>query len=105
MCVEERPEGLRIEDPQAHSAVEPPCGEESSDEIYETESEQLHNLFDSIRKFILEVPDFAELDETIGIVKQKLIELENKYLKDIVKFVEIELFDHDVFVSSRFKKK
>ena len=73
--------------------------EESPNEIYETDPERLHNMFNSIRKFILEVPDFKELDETIKIVEQKLRELENKYFKDIVKFVEIELYDHNVFIS------
>ena len=83
----ERPEGL-----------EPPCGE--------TDSERLHELFKSIRKFINDVPDFEEMDETIGIVEQKLIELENKYLKDIVRFVEIEFYDNDLFISvSMIQKK
>ena len=67
-----------------------------SEDVYETDSERLHNLFKSIRKFINDVPDFEEVDETIGIVEQKLIELERKYLKDIVKFVEIEFNDHVV---------
>ena len=44
-------------------------------------------------------------DETIGIVEQKLIELERKYLKDIVKFVEIEFYDHDVISVSMIQKK
>ena len=86
------------------------CVEEDfSDEIYETESEQLHNLFNSIRSFIKVVPDFVELDETIRIVEQKLIELENKYLKDIVKFVEIEFYDSNVisieYAQQKYKSK
>ena len=79
--------------------------EESSNEIYETDPERLHNMFNSIRKFINDVPDFEEVEDTIGIVKQKLIELERKYLKDIVKFVEIEFYDHYVISIEQVQKK
>ena len=79
--------------------------EEMLNETFETDSERLHELFKSIRKFIHDVPDFEEMDETIGIVEQKLIELENKYLKDIVKFVEIEFYDSNVIGVSVVQKK
>ena len=69
---------------------------QSDEEIFETETERLHELFSSIRKFINDVPDFEEMHETIEIVEKKLIELENKYLKDIVRFVEIEYFDNNI---------
>ena len=51
---------------------------ELGEEVFETETERLHDLFKSIRKFVNDVPDCEEMDETIGIVEQKLIELENK---------------------------
>ena len=86
-----------------------------SEEVFETETqhscmeqgspERLHELFKSIRKFINDVPDFEEMDEIIGIVEQKLIELENKHLKDIVRFVEIEYYDNDVMSFSMIQKK
>ena len=39
-----------------------------------------------------------EVFETMGIVKQKLIELKNKYLQDIVKFIEVKFDGNDVTV-------
>ena len=80
-------------------------GSQSDEEVFETETERLHELFKSIRKFIDDVPDFEEMDETIGIVEQKLIELENKYLKDIVKFVEIEYYETAAISVSLLQKK
>ena len=77
---------------------------ESDEEVFETETERLYELFKSIRQFINDVPDFEEMDETIGIVEQKLIELENKYLKDIVKFVEIEYYDNVAMSVSMIQK-
>ena len=84
-----------------------PCEreDEPSNDVFETETERLHELFKSIRKFINDVPDFEEMDETIGIVEQKLIELENKYLKDIVKFVEIEYYENAAISVSLLQKK
>ena len=84
---------------------EPENESQSGDEVFETETERLHELFKSIRKFINDVPDFEEMDETIGIVEQKLIELENKYLKDIVKFVEIEYYNTAAINISMIQKK
>ena len=69
-----------MSEPASPNGLEPQSGESQSDEeVFETETERLHELFKSIRKFLNDVPDFEEMDETIGIVEQKLIELENKY--------------------------
>ena len=78
--------------------------DETSDEVFETDPERFHDLFNTIQKFNHDVLVFEELDETIGMVEPKSIELENKYLKDIVKFVEIEFYDHDVISVEQVQK-